>query len=447
VRWRSVCGVAVAFAVAVGAGAAPVVAAAADAQPADAEPAVRIVIETPRAGEPVANKVHQAPIRGNALAEGDRPAEFDIVLIIDVSGSTQVASGVDVDGDGVIGIDPQLELVTPGTYPPEMRNTDPGDSILAAEISAAKALLTTLDPKRIRVGVISFAGEMNPATGYRVRFDQQDAWVEVPLTHDFATVYSALEGIVARGPNGGTNFAAGIRLAVTELAALSGARSTPRANAKKVVLFLTDGLPTFPIGSGSTAEPGDTEAALNAARLAHKAGININTYALGPAALTNPIAATEIARITLGTFMPVQNPGDIISFLQGVTFANVEDVIFTNLTTREVSYDVNLSPDGSFSGFVPVTEGKNRIRVTALASDGMSGSVEFDLDFETAGLTSKELAMELDRIRERNKHLILLIERDRIQKFREQQRKVLEFDLLEDEPAETDGAGASGANE
>jgi hypothetical protein len=395
----------------------------------DVASSVQIVIESPRSGEPVANKVHQAPIRGNALAEGDRAADFDIILIIDVSGSTKVASGVDVDGDGVVGIDPQMELVPPGMYPPDLRNTDPEDSILAAEIAAAEALLTTLAPERSRVGVISFSGEMNPNTGNRVRFDQQDAWVEVPLTNDYALVRSALRGIMARGPNGGTNFAAGIRLAVTELVSLTGAKSAPRAHAKKVALFLTDGLPTFPIGSGSSADAGDTEAALNAARLAHKAGININTYALGPSALTNPIAATEVARITLGTFMPVQNPGDIISFLQGVTFANVEDVIFTNLTTREVSYDVNLAPDGSFSGFVPVTEGKNRVRVTALASDGSSGSVEFDLDFETAGLTSRELSLELDRIRERNKHLVLLIERDRIQRFRAQQRKVIEFDV------------------
>jgi hypothetical protein len=361
------------------------------------------------------------------MADGDRPADFDVVLIIDVSGSTKVASGVDVDGDGEIGFDPHFELVPPGTYPPELRNTDPGDSILAAEISAARALLSTLEPERVRVGVISFSGEMNPLTGNRVRFDQQDAWVEVPLTNDFDKVQRALTGIMARGPHGGTNFAAGLRLAVTELANLTGSRSAPREGAKKVVLFLTDGLPTFPIGSGSAADPGDTEAALNAARLAHKAGITINSYALGPNALTNPIAATEVARISLGTFMPVQNPGDIIAFLQGVTFANVEDVIFTNLTTREVSYDVDLSPDGSFSGFVPVTEGKNRVRVTALATSGASGSVEFDLEFETAGLTSRELVLELDRIRERNKQLMLLIERDRIQRFREQQRKVLEF--------------------
>jgi hypothetical protein len=183
-------------------------------------------------------------------------------------------------------------------------------------------------------------------------------------------------------------------------------------------------------------DDGDVEAALNAARLAHKAGVTINTYALGPNALADPVAATELARITLGTFLPVRNPGDIISFLQGVTFANVEDVVFTNLTTREVSYDVELSPDGSFSGFVPVTEGNNRIRVTALATDGSSGSVEFDIDFATAGLTSRELALELDRIRERNKHLMLLVERERIQRFREEQRKVIEFEV-----GEIDGEG------
>jgi hypothetical protein len=308
-------------------------------------------------------------------------------------------------------------------------STDPDDTILAAEIAAGRALLATLEAgRRFRVGIVSFSGEMNAATGQRARFDQQDAWLELPLTSDLAQAHAALDRILTRGPYGGTNFAAGLRLAVTELAGLSGSRSQPREGAKKVVLFLTDGLPTFPIGSGSVSDAGDTEAALNAARLAHKAGITINTYALGPSALTNPIAATEVARITLGNFLPVQNPGDIISFLQGVSFANIEDVVFTNLTTREVSTDVRLSPDGSFAGFVPVKEGHNRVRVTALASDGASGSVDLDLVFEKSGLSEKELAIELERIREHNKQLLLLVEQERIRRFREQQRKVVELE-------------------
>jgi hypothetical protein len=57
--------------------------------------------------------------------------------------------------------------------------------------------------------------------------------------------------------------------------------------------------------------------------------------------------------------------------------------------------------------------------------------VELDLVFEKSGLTERELALELERIRERNKQLMLLVERERIQRFREQQRKVLEFEAGE----------------
>jgi len=384
---------------------------------------VKLLVDTPRAGEPVHNKVHLAPIRGSAVAEGERPASFDVMIVMDVSQSTKMASGVDVDRDGQIGVNPHLELIPPGTFPEDVLSTDPDDSILAAEIAAANALIEGLDPSRVRVGLLSFAGEVSPETGERARIDQQDAWLEVPLTTDFMQVRRALVAIQARGARGATNYAAGIRLGVRELAGLSGAESQAQPGAKKVMLFLTDGVPTFPIGRGAVSDKGDVEAALNAARLAHKAQITINTYALGPGALTYPLAPTEMARLTLGTFTPVQNPGDIIALLQGVSFANIEDVVFANLSTGDFSTDVRLSPDGSFSGFVPVREGSNRVRVTALASDGSRGSVELELDFKLSSLSDRELARELERIRNRNRELQLLLERKRIEDFRNQQRR------------------------
>jgi hypothetical protein len=384
---------------------------------------VKLLVDTPRAGEPVHNKVHLAPIRGSAVAEGERPASYDVMIAIDVSQSTKMASGADVDRDGLIGVNPHLELIPPGTFPEDVLSTDPDDSILAAEVAAANALLEGLDPSRVRVGLLSFGGEVSPETGERARIDQQDAWLEVPLTTDFMAVRRSLVAIQARGARGATNYAAGIRLGVRELSGLSGAESQHRPGAKKVVLFLTDGVPTFPIGKGAVSDKGDVEAALNAARLAHKAQITINTYALGPGALTYPLAPTEMARLTLGTYTPVQNPGDIIALLQGVSFANIEDVVFTNLSTGDFSTDVRLSPDGSFSGFVPVREGANRVRVTALASDGSRGSVELDLDFKLSSLSDRELARELERIRTRNRDLQLLIERKRIDDFRKQQRR------------------------
>jgi len=409
----------------------PIAALLALAPAASAEPPVpvRVVIDSPKPGERVENKADQAPIRGTAVASGERPADFDVMVVIDVSGSTDEPSGVDVDGNGVVGVDPHLELMPPGSYPDDLRNTDPGDSILNAEAAAARALLKSFDPRRVRVGLITFSGEVDPTTGERRSLDQQDAWVEVPLTSDYDRVRAAIEAMVAKGAYGATDFAAGVRLAVAELAGLPGAQSRPRAHAKPVMLFLTDGVPSFPIGRGDRTDPGDIEAAINAAKLAHEAGIVINTYALGPEALSGPKTVTEMARVSLGTYTPVQNPGNIISLLQGVSFANIEDVVITNLSTGDFSTDVRLNPDGSFLGFVPVREGKNQVRVTALASDGTRGSATVELEFGRAALSDRELALQLEQIRRMNKELLLLRERKRIDEFRSKEKKDLEIQV------------------
>jgi len=402
------------------------------ATPSAADPAgepVRVVIESPRSGERVENRVDQAPIRGTATASGERPSEFDVMIVLDVSGSTETPSGADVDGDGEIGVDPALELLPPGAVPEGLKSTDPDDSILHAEAQAARALVKGLDPRRVRVGLLTFAGEVDPTTGQRRSLSQQDAWLEVPLTSDVGQVLAAVEGVLARGPHGATNFAAGVRMGVRELSGLPGARSQPRSNAKKVMLFLTDGVPSFPIGRGDMLDPGDVEAAINAAKLAKTAGITINTYGLGPQALSAPQAVTEMARVSLGTYTPVRNPGDIIALLQGVSFANIEDVVLANLTTGELSTDVRLNPDGSFYGFVPVREGKNEIRVKAMASDGSSGSAKLELIFGRSQLTTREMSTELDRIRRMNKELLLLRERKRIDDFRNKEKKDLEIQV------------------
>lgn len=385
--------------------------------------AVNIEIMSPQPGEIVKNRVHMAPVRGAARSGSGEPVDFDVLVVLDVSNSTRYPSGIDIDEDGEIGFNPHDELIAPGTYPDEVVCSDPEDTILAAEVRAARYLVEVLAAGRTRVGIVAFSGEVDPETGRQVSRDQKDAWVEIPLTMDFDAVYQKLDQVLELGPHGATNYAAAVQLSVIELAGLPGAKSERRQGAKKVVLFLTDGVPTFPFGKGVVADAEDTEVAINAARLARKAGITINTYALGRHALASPVAVMEMARMTIGSYTPVRNPGDIVSFLQGVSFANIDDIVITNLTTSEISYDVQLAPDGSFSAFVPVREGANRVQVTALASDGGERSVELDLAFEKSGLTERELALELERIKARNKELLRLIERKRIQQFRARQQK------------------------
>ncbi len=401
-----------------------------------AESPVELRLESPMPGARVEGFVHQARISGSAFADAADPQSFDVMLVVDVSHSTRAASGGDIDGDGVVGVDPIAEGLI-GMFPDDVRSTDLEDTILRAQVRAALALLDDLDSRRVRVGVITFSGEVDPGTGRRLSDAQQDAHVEIALTNDYSAVRSALAGVIARGPHGATNFGAGIVLAVSELSGLSGARSLPRSGAQKVVLFLTDGLPTFPIGKGTVVDAGDEEFALRAAELANVAGISVNTYALGPEALKYNRVTTEIARVTGGVYTPVQSPDDVIALLSGTTFSDVEDVVFTNLTTGDFSTDVRLAPDGTFAGYVPVREGRNRVRIVALASDGTRGELELELDFALSQVGSRDNLGELERIRRQNRELEIKRRSLEIETFRAQQRRNLEIRVRgEDEKKE-----------
>ena len=400
--------------------------------PALAESPVQLRLDSPMPGARVEDFVHQARITGSALADAADPQAFDVMLVIDVSNSTRAASGGDIDGDGVVGVNPAAEGIA-HLFPPLTLNTDPEDSILHAQARAATRLLDELDPRRVRVGVITFAGEVDPLTGERASETQQDAHLEIPLTGDFTAVRRALAGVLARGTWGATNFSAGILLAVSELNGLTGAQSVPRPDAKRVALFLTDGLPTLPVGSGKEVDPGDEAAALRAAELARTAGVSINTYAVGPEALKFNRVTTQIARATNGVYTPVQSPDDVIVLLAGTTFSNIEDVVFTNLTTGDFSADVRVAADGSFTGYVPVREGRNRVRVVALASDGTRGELELELEFALSQVGSRDKLAELERIRRQNRELELKRKSLEIEAFREQQRRRLEIRVKDDE--------------
>ncbi len=380
---------------------------------------VRIVVDSPAAGEVVRGRTDLAPLSGVAQA-GDRPTRFDLMIVIDVSGSTRYPSGIDIDGDGELG---RQEAALVAVF--DTVNTDPDDSILAAEIAGARRLLEQIDPERVRVGVVSFSGEIDPATGRRRSLDQDDSLLEHPLSSDYASVGRALEAVGLRGPHGGTNMEAGVKRALRELAGLDGVRSVPQAGSKKVILLMTDGKPSLPFGRADVEDPEDVDAVVAAAKLAESAGITINVYGLGPNAIDYPLAATEVARVTAGLYTPVRRPGDIVSLLSGVSFANVEDVVAVNLTLAEWAGpdDILLRADGSFRGFVPVRPGLNRIRISALASDGTRGSTELDIMFRHQDLSDTELESELERIRDRSREIQILMERDRQEAFRKLERE------------------------
>ena len=263
---------------------------------------------------------------------------------------------------------------------PQLRNVR--NSILAAEVAAARRLLLQLNSQTTRVGVLTFS---------------EGAKLMQPMTYDFDQVRRVLDDILRAGPDGGTNMVEGIRMAITELMGLGV--SQRRNDAIKVQFLLTDGFPSLPIGGGKRATPEDTELAINAARLAGRAGIKVNVFALGEEALSYPRAAVGIARESGGTYTPVLRPADVLAAVENISAVGVDFVQVVNQTMGQRATQIRLAADGFFSSAVPVVEGQNRIEVVARASDGSTGRDTITVIYQSGNQKSLELEVFLEKER------------------------------------------------
>lgn len=357
-----------------------------------AEPKVQI--HSPKNGSTINQEQNLVFVSGKVATTAARSANVDIMLLLDASGSTAQYAGIDLAGMDQLpetgsGFNtPQIFIGGMSVGGPATRNLR--NSILAAEVIAARRLLTQLNSQTTRVGVVSF--------GERAKLVQ-------PLTHEFDRVRVALDEVYKAGPYGGTNMVEGIRTGITELMGLGS--SEKKTDAVKVEFLLTDGFPTMPIGGGQRAAPQDTDLAINAARLAGRAGIKVHVFALGGEALSYPRAAVGIARESGGTYTPVSRPVDILSVVENISAVGVDYVQIVNQTSGQKASQLRVAADGFFSSAVPVIEGRNQIDVFARASDGSNGRDSITLHYQSGNQKSLELEVFL----EREKKLKLEVER------------------------------------
>jgi hypothetical protein len=408
-----------------------------------------LAIEYPRDGAEVSTTVCGTFVAGRARATHGAPRRFDVMIVIDTSRSTLTAAGTDVNENGVVG-EPKLggfgEMVGAGL-------TDEGDTILAAEVAAARRVLAGFDPGSTRVGLIAFAGDP-PGYGSSSR---KPAVTIAPLTREYAQIERGLGELLAAPPLGNsTHMAAGVDQATIELMGYRGGYSKPDPDSEKVVFFFTDGQPTLPYGRPAD----DVRAVLRAATRAHRANIKIHSFAIGPEALEGPIAAVEMAGRTRGFFVPVRKPGDLVDIVEQVSFADVEKVTLEQEKTRAEAKPFRITADGTWAGFLALEPGANPIRATAVADEGARAERRIQVSLVDKPAHEDELPVELvvqrnrlledclliarqqrlDRERERNEEirraLQVEIERER-QKAREradQQRKQLELEGEDEAP-------------
>jgi len=394
---------------------------------------LKLEIEEPKDGS-IVGTPEGAFLAGRALALLGEFKRFDVVIVLDTSGSTNMASGADINGNGVVGASGLSGI---------FKQTDPGDSILAAEVAAAKKVLESLDPRNTRVGLVTFAGtadQYDPYTQMISTDNNPDAITEEPLTTNYERVVKALDRVFKRGPEGQTNMTEGVRLAVKELKGFRGGMSKPDPGSQKVVLFFTDGQPTAPFPQELSRE--NVNSVLRAASQARRANVQVHTFAIGPEALDGPIACVQLAAYTGGYFTPVSSPGDLPAVVDTVNFANLEALEIRNVTNGEAATETIMNADGSFGALVPVQPGLNRLEVVAKATDGTSTKAEVTVSF-APGAPSPTLGRELVAMRNRLlERRLIAIKRGRIETERaaaEDARKELEIKIKsEREKAESD---------
>ena len=340
------------------------------ARPALAE-AIWAELRAPRSYELLRGPVGLVEVRGWA-GTGVR-GSHDVVLVIDRTASTFDASGVDVDGDGLVGRRVEgfrhLRVIS-----------DPGDTIQAAQLMAARRLIEKLNPETTRMGIVTFA-----------RTEHVLARIGTPRDR----LLAALDSLPAKPGPGGTYFYGAL---IASIKVFEQATPDPAELRHRSIIFLSDGLPNRPSPPAAAAK-----AAVRASRHAAKAHIRIYAFALGPEVAAHPEVFLDMAKANGGELLLVEQPGEILDFVPHMSLTRLRRVEIDNLTTHKPGRAVRLFPDGTFDGYVSLVPGENLLRITIHGEGGGTRTLEQVVRFErTADDTAfarRQLQELLEQIR------------------------------------------------
>ena len=308
-------------------------------------------------------------LSGTALAYQGELELFDVVFVLDTSGSTADSSGLGSRRSAWL------------SHLPGMR-VSRADSILGAEVGAVESLLDGFDARTTRVGIVSFAGDENPYVPH--------ATTDAPLTSNYKEIRDALAERLLVDPEGGTDLAAGLLRGAIELLGTRSAESQPRAHATKHLVVLTDGLPTLP-------ERGAVPAARRAARSLANRNIRVHIFAIGSAAEGEGREIEPVATVTHGEYHAVQDLENLPTLLKQIEFRSLRELRVENKTTGAPALELARDPAGAWSALVPFVAGPNQIEVVAVASDGREQRIERQLVFGQIELSADQRAQR-DRL-------------------------------------------------
>jgi len=155
------------------------------------------------------------------------------------------------------------------------------------------------------------------------------------------------------GATGATNYKAALELAKETFANSKILKSDIQS-----VVFISDGIPTAPHGSGMTQEPEDRIAAIDAAKSLKAENIQVNTF---PVNINSKLTTMPtISAITGGNYY-YHDAHDVINEIQNDSLIGLVGLEIENETTGEKMTQVKVYPDGRFEEKVCLSSSEDNV--------------------------------------------------------------------------------------
>ncbi len=332
---------------------------------------------------------------------------LDVFIALDLSKSTLIASGDDIDGDGRVGRYgwdvPEMFMrpYSSSRFTPSVLSSDTGDTIAAAEFAAVRSFVQAMDVSRVRVGLLTY--------GSRPR-------VRARLTSDRQMLFDTLDKLAVGERRRAREFRSsgsntGLAMATGGAYLLQARKEAPSPARRMQMLVLFDGFPNRPKGRGP-------EHAAATAQVLQDLGVQVHFFPLGATAVRNAPFFEFVDELTGSRHTKVGRAGEIAEKLAEARLDRVTELEVVNRTANRAGRGKRLFADGSFDAIVPLVAGTNEIVVRAVDSQGEAVEVTRWIDRQTVPAASledararaEELEAFTERIRERSAETKLLVD-------------------------------------
>jgi len=326
-----------------------------------------IELDRPVSDQHIREPVPNVEVSGRA---GTLPfVASDVVLLIDHSTLAALASGIDVDRDGVVGrTRSSVRYWDPLGPNVPFWTTDPGDTLSEMQLKISRALVSRLAARQNRVGLVSFTFRARTGGSTIVRLTEKPG-VSVPVGEPDA-VLAALADFPEAQERRWTDLTRLIERGAELLIDATPDSEPPR---QRAIILLSLGEPSAPSGVGWSSK----RAVEYAGELSER---GITLWAIPLRRYDMPFLS-ELTQGSGGKLLPLEQLHTQFG-APALNDLRPRELEIENVTNHGPASSLRVFPDGRFDAVVPLQPGANTLEIRAVLADGQRETLRRVVHYE-----------------------------------------------------------------